>query len=99
MTSEQSPDRGRPPRAEQQGDGQPENERELRDPAGGSALDAAGQPGGGGGEDTTLPESGMGGTSDAGSAADDAIEAANYERGLPTDRTRGGDADSAAGGS
>ena len=33
------------------------------------------------------PESGMGGTSDAGTAADDAAEAAALHRGLPDDRT------------
>jgi hypothetical protein len=33
-------------------------------------------------------ESGMGGTSDAGTAADDAAEAANFDRGLPDDETR-----------
>ena len=35
------------------------------------------------------PESGMGGTSDAGGAADDAAEAAAFRRGLPDDATQG----------
>ena len=39
--------------------------------------------------DDTRPESGMGGTSDAGGAADDAAEAAAFRRGLPDDATRG----------
>lgn len=66
-------DRSRP--AEQQGDGQPENLRELQDPSGGAAR-------------TDEPESGMGGTSDAGTAADAALEDALFDRGLPDDRTR-----------
>lgn len=64
--------RGR--RAEQQGDGQPENVRELQDPSGGAAR-------------ADRIESGMGGTSDAGSAADAATEDALFDRGLPDDRT------------
>jgi hypothetical protein len=36
----------------------------------------------------SLPESGMGGTSDAGTAADDAAEAAALHRGLSDDRTQ-----------
>ena len=71
--------------AEQQGDGQPENEQELADRSGGSAMDVRGE---GREDDATLPESGMGGTSDAGTAADDAAEAAAYRRGLPDDKTR-----------
>lgn len=35
------------------------------------------------------PESAMGGTSDAGGAADDAAEAAAFHRGLPDDATQG----------
>jgi hypothetical protein len=42
----------------------------------------------GSGDTDDRTSSGMGGTSDAGSAADDAREAANYRRGLPDDRTR-----------
>lgn len=66
-------DRGRP--AEQQGDGQPENARELQDPSSVAAQ-------------ADRVESGMGGTSDAGSAADSAAEDAAFDRGLPDDRTR-----------
>ncbi len=60
--------------AEQQGDGQPENLRELQDRSGGAAQ-------------ADRVESGMGGTSDAGSAADAAAEDAAFDRGLPDDRT------------
>lgn len=67
------PGRGTP--AEQQGDGQPENARELQDASSGSAQ-------------TDQMESGMGGTSDAGTAADSATEDALFDRGLPDDRTR-----------
>jgi hypothetical protein len=42
----------------------------------------------GGGTDDVRPESAMGGTSDAGSAADDAAEAAAFHRGLPDDATQ-----------
>ena len=73
-------------RAEQQGDGQPENIRELEDASGGGAM---GDQGRGRYSDAELPESGMGGTSDAGTAADDAAEAAALGRGLPDDRTQG----------
>ncbi len=66
-------ERARP--AEQQGDGQPENLRELQDRSGGAAQ-------------SDRAEGGMGGTSDAGSAADAAAEDAAFDRGLPDDRTR-----------
>jgi len=71
------------PRAEQQGDGQPENLRELEDSSGGAARRARNEADGG-----ELPEGGMGGTSDAGSAADDAAEAAAYGRGTSHDITQ-----------
>jgi len=73
--------------AEQQGDGQPENQRELEDPSGGAAMrgrpaatdrSAAGASNAGGG----------GGTSDAGTAADDAAASSAYRRGPPGDLTR-----------
>jgi hypothetical protein len=73
-------------RAEQQGDGQPENERELEDRGSGAAMSARG--GAAGSPAPEPPESGMGGTSDAGTAADDAAEAAAYNRGLPNDLTQ-----------
>lgn len=64
--------KGTPP-AEQQGDGQPENERELADQRGFAPLD----------------ENGLGGTSDAGGAADEAAERAAFGIGSPDDdRTR-----------
>lgn len=76
-------------RPEQQGDGQPENLEELEDSGGGTAIPelertsrrAREQP-------DTPPESAMGGTSDAGTAADDAAEAAALRRGLPNDKTK-----------
>jgi hypothetical protein len=67
--------------AEQQGDGQPENIQELQDSSGGAAMSRRGR-------DAELPDSGMGGTSDAGSAADDAAEAAAQRRGPPDDLTQ-----------
>jgi hypothetical protein len=70
-------------RAEQQGDGQPENERELREHsagASGARADSA---------DDARPEGGVGGTSDAGTAGDDAAESAALRRGLSDDKTRG----------
>ena len=71
------------PRAEPQGDGQPENPRELEDTSGGAAMRARNEADGG-----ELPEGGMGGTSAAGSAADDAAEAAAYGRGTSHDITQ-----------
>lgn len=68
----------RDPRAQQQGDGQPENVRELQDTSGGAARADRAEHG----------TPGMGGTSDAGSAADAALEDALFDRGLPDDRTR-----------
>lgn len=71
----------RDPRAEQQGDGQPENVRELQDTSGGAARAARAAR-------DERGTAGMGGTSDAGSAADEATEDALFDRGLPDDRTR-----------
>jgi hypothetical protein len=72
-------------RAIQQADGQPENTEDLQ---GASDAGPASQGGREGRRDANLPESAMGGTSDAGTAADDAAEAATLRRGLPDDKTR-----------
>ena len=84
-------------RAEQQGDGQPENQRELDDLSSGAALsrrpragagDGAGEGTGDGVRDDTRRDGGKGGTSDAGTAADDAARAAAHRRGLSDDLAR-----------
>ena len=59
-----------------------------QDRSAGGEYERVAQRGGGDARDV-LPESGMGGTSDAGTAADDAAEAAALRRGLPGDATRG----------
>jgi hypothetical protein len=71
------------PRAERQGDDRPEHRKELEDPTGGDAMRTRADE-----SDDELPESGMGGTSDAGSAADDAAEAAAYGIGTKHDLTK-----------
>jgi len=78
-------------RAEQQGDGQPENQRELDDPSSGAALSRRPRAGGDAGDrvrDDARRDGGKGGTSDAGPAADDAARAAAYRRGLSDDLAR-----------
>ena len=77
-------DRGRNQRSEGSG---PRRE-DLDDVQDRSAADemSARSRGGYGGD--TVSESGMGGTSDAGTAADDAVEAAALGRGLPDDATQ-----------
>src|SRR5918911_1526597 len=54
-----------------------------------SDIESVGERAHGGYGSEGQPESGMGGTSDAGTAADDAAEAAALHRGLPDDRTQG----------
>jgi hypothetical protein len=53
-----------------------------------SDIESVGERAHGGYGSEGQPESGMGGTSDAGTAADDAAEAAALHRGLPDDRTQ-----------
>ena len=53
-----------------------------------SDIESMGERAHGGYGSEGQPESGMGGTSDAGTAADDAAEAAALHRGLPDDRTQ-----------
>src|SRR5919202_6576610 len=53
-----------------------------------SDIESVGERAHGGYGSEGQPESGMGGTSDAGTAADDAAEAAALNRGLPDDRTQ-----------
>jgi len=79
----------KPPRPEQQGDGQPENIRELTDDDGRDHRERGRRSAEQGPGANELPESGMGGTSDAGTAADEAAESANFGIGTKHDRTRG----------
>jgi len=71
-------------RAEQQGDGQPENQREIEDRAGGAAMSGGASARG---ADVPTAGRGTGDTSDAGSADAAPAEAAP-ERGLAGDRAR-----------
>jgi len=81
-------------RAEQQGDGQPENQHELDDPSSGAALSGRPRAGAGDGARGDVRRDGgtggTGGTSDAGPAADDAGPAAAFRHARSDDLTRRG---------
>jgi hypothetical protein len=78
----------RPPRAEQQGDGQPENARELEDAAGGAALAGDGDATRGG-RRAERPAAGDGGARPAGEEPRDVTpRAAGSEAAADGDATR-----------
>lgn len=78
-------------RAEQQGDGQPENQRELDDPSSGAALSGRPRAGDGTGDGVrgaARRDGAKGGTSNASAAAHDAVPAAAVRRAQSDDLAR-----------